>query len=162
MLESLALEGYWFPRYFQGHDDTQRLCDSDMTPGMVYASPESAYVRLLKPFLEKKKRLGVDKWGRDDTHVKHVYEPLLKHIKEEIPEKFQRKRYPQVWGLEGHVNRVLRETLISELLTYEFASYFEGKSMDELDELAASFKFENCVKRDGLNEILKADAGISQ
>lgn len=29
---------------------------------MVHASPDSAYIKLLKPFLEKKKRLGVDKW----------------------------------------------------------------------------------------------------
>lgn len=128
--------------------------------GMVYTDPNSAYIRLLKPFLDKKRRLGVDKWGRDDSHVKHLYEPLLAHIKEEIPEKFQKKRYPQHWGLEGHVNRVLRELLISELLTYEYASYFEDKSMEELDELAASFKFENCLKRDGLNDILKADAGL--
>jgi hypothetical protein len=127
---------------------------------MVYADPNSAYMRLLKPFLDKKKRLGVDKWGRDDSHVKHLYEPLLDHIREEIPEKFQRMRYPQHWGLEGHVNRVLRELLISELLTYEYASYFEGKSMEELDELAASFKFDNCLQRKGLNDILKADAAL--
>ncbi|KAK3626951.1 endo-1,4-beta-glucanase [Elasticomyces elasticus] len=130
--------------------------------GMVYANPDSAYMKLLKPFFEKKKRLGLDKWGRDDTHVKHVYDPLIAHIKEEIPEKFQRRRYPHHWGLEGHVHRVVREMLVSELLTYEYASYFEGKSMEELDELAASFKFENCLKRDGLNKILQADAGINE
>ncbi len=62
---------------------------------MVYASPSSPYMQLLAPFLAKKKRLGVDKWGRDDTYVKHIYEPLIQHLKEEIPEKYQRKRYPQ-------------------------------------------------------------------
>lgn len=152
-----------------------------ISAGMVYTNPDSAYIRLLKPFLEKKKRyvwpamrsirqsrrltgwncrMGVDKWGRDDSQVKHIYEPLIKHLKEEIPERFQKKRYPQHWGLEGHVHRVLRELLVSELLSYEFASYFEGKSFEELDELAASFKLENCVKRDGLNEILRKDAGM--
>ncbi|KAK1051050.1 endo-1,4-beta-glucanase [Friedmanniomyces endolithicus] len=130
--------------------------------GMVYTNPNSPYMRLLHPFFAKKKRLGLDKWGRDDTHVKHIYEPLIQHLKEEIPEKFQRRRYPQHWGLEGHVHRVIREMLVSELLTYEYASYFEGKSMEELDELAASFKLENCLRRGGLNEILQADAGISK
>ena len=57
---------------------------------------------------------------------------------------------------------MIREMLVSELLTYEYASYFEGKSMEELDELAASFKLENCLRRGGLNEILQADAGISK
>jgi hypothetical protein len=47
---------------------------------------------------------------------------------------------------------------VSELLTYEFASYFEDKTLEELDELAASFKLENCLKRDGLNKILQDDA----
>ena len=43
-------------------------------------------------------------------------------------------------------------------MTLEYASYFEGKSLKELDELAASFKLENCTRRNGLNEILRADA----
>ncbi|KAK4554312.1 endo-1,4-beta-glucanase [Recurvomyces mirabilis] len=129
--------------------------------GMVYTNPDSAYMRLLQPFFAKKKRLGVDKWGRDDTHVKHIYDPLIQHLKEEIPEQFQRRRYPQHWGLEGHVHRVVRELLVSELLTYEYASYFEGMTMEELDDLAASFKLENCLKRDGLNKILQEDAGIT-
>lgn len=129
--------------------------------GMVYAGPETPYIRLLKPFLEKKKRLGLDKWGRDDTHVGHVYESVIKHLKEEIPEKFLNRRYPQHWKIEGHVHRVLRETLFSEIMTWEYASYFEGKTLEELDELAASFKLANCVKREGLNEILRADARSS-
>jgi hypothetical protein len=29
--------------------------------------------------------------------------------------------------------------------------------MEDLDKLAASFKLENCVQRDGLNRILKRD-----
>jgi hypothetical protein len=126
--------------------------------GMVYTDPDSAYMRLLKPFLDKKKRLGLDPWGRDDTHVKHIWEPVLQHLKEEIPEQFQGKRYPFHWGLEKQISRVVRDMLMSELLTYEYASYFENKTMEELDELAASFKLENCLKRDGLNKILQNDA----
>jgi hypothetical protein len=126
--------------------------------GMVYTKPDSAYIRLLKPFLDKKKRLGLDAWGRDDTHVKHIWEPVIHHLKEEIPEQFQGKRYPFHWGLEKQISRVVRDMVMSELLTYEFASYFENKTLDELDELAASFKLENCLKRDGLNKILQEDA----
>lgn len=126
--------------------------------GMVYTNPDSAYMRLLKPFLDKKKRLGVDPWGRNDTNVKHIWEPILQHLKEEIPEEFHGKRYPYHWGLEKQINRVVRDVLMSELLTYEYASYFENKTLEELDELAASFKLENCLKRDGLNKILQDDA----
>lgn len=125
---------------------------------MVYAGRDTPYIQLLKPFLDKKKRLGLDKWGRDDRHVAHIYEPVIRHFKEEIPEQFVNRRYPQQWKIEGHINRVLRETLFSEIMCYEYASYFENKTLEELDELAASFKLENCVKRDGLNSILRADA----
>jgi hypothetical protein len=53
---------------------------------------------------------------------------------------------------------VVREALMSEYLGWEFAELFEGKSEEESEELAKSFSFENCVKRDGLNVILQADA----
>ena len=36
----------------------------------------------------------------------------------------------------------------------EWVDYFAGKSEAELEELAASFKFEHCVRRDALNTIL--------
>jgi hypothetical protein len=41
------------------------------------------------------------------------------------------------------------------------AELFRGKTMEELDELAGSFRFENCVLREELNEILKLDAEAS-
>ena len=58
------------------------------------------------------------------------------------------------------MTRVVRDMVMSELLTYEYAGYFEDKSLEELDELAASFKIENCLKREGLNKILQKDAEI--
>lgn len=128
---------------------------------MVYASSETPYMRLLKPFLDKKKRLGLDKWGRDDTHVGHIYETVIQHLTDEIPKQFLNSRYPHHWGLRGHFNHMVRELLFSEILTKEYASYFTGKSLHELDELAGSFKLENCVRRNGLNKILKNDAGMS-
>lgn len=117
-------------------------------------------MKLLAPFLAKKKRLGLDKWGRDDTHVGHIYKPLIEHLRAEIPADIVDRRYPQNWRIEGHVHRVVRETLFSEMLTYEYASYFKGKTMEELDALARSFRLEECVARDGLNEILRKDAGM--
>jgi hypothetical protein len=85
---------------------------------------------------------------------------VLQHLKDEIPEQFQGKRYPFHWGLEKQLTRVQRDMVMSELLTYEYASYFENKTLEELDELAASFKIEKCLKREGLNEILQRDAEI--
>ena len=53
-------------------------------------------------------------------------------------------------------DRLARCILVAEYLVPEWADYFAGKTEEELDELAASFKFENCVRRDALNKILVA------
>ncbi|KAK7472719.1 Endo-1,4-beta-xylanase 5 [Stygiomarasmius scandens] len=125
--------------------------------GMVYVSLETPYMKLLEKFLEKKHWLAVDAWGADDSHVRDVYEPLIQHIKKEIPEDYQ-KLYPYpVWRMESRATRLARNILIAEFLVKEWAAHFVGKSEKELDEIAASFSFENCLKRDKLNTILTAD-----
>ncbi|KAF5370616.1 hypothetical protein D9758_001953 [Tetrapyrgos nigripes] len=122
--------------------------------GMVYVSLDTPYMKLLEKFLEKKHWLAVDAWGADDSHVKDVYEPLIQHVKKEVPEEFQ-KLYPYpVWRMEGRVTRLARNILVAEYLVKEWAAHFVGKSEKELDEIAASFSFENCLKRDQLNKIL--------
>lgn len=48
-------------------------------------------------------------------------------------------RYPQQYGTKLWLQRVVRETLLSEEMVKEYAGYFRGKGYDELDELAKSF-----------------------
>ncbi|KAF8888372.1 glycoside hydrolase family 5 protein [Gymnopilus junonius] len=123
--------------------------------GMVYTSLNMPYMTLFKDFLAKKHRLAVDAWGADDTAVKHVYQPLLDHILQEVPERYQ-NLYP--WAPSRRLARIARNILVSEFLVKEWADHFIGKSEDELDQLAKSFRFENCEKREELNAILSADA----
>lgn len=131
--------------------------------GTVFVDSESPYMKLLGPFLQKKARLGVDFWGRDDQHVKDIYEPLYQHLRDSVPERFRNKLFPSpLWNIERHAQRVLREMLMSEYLGFEMAELFTGKSFEELNELAASFKFENCELRTDLNSILKADSKLRQ
>ncbi|KAJ7928042.1 glycoside hydrolase [Mycena leptocephala] len=126
--------------------------------GMVYLDLETPYMTLFQSFLAKKHRLAVDAWGADDTAVKTVYQPLLDHVVEEIPPSF-RDLYPApVWRLSDRVTRLARNILISEFLVKEWAEHFVGKSTEELDAIAASFKFEACQKREGLNKILTDSA----
>lgn len=115
--------------------------------GMTYISPEIPYMRLIAPLLAKKKKLGLYFWGSTDkSAVAHVYEPFVQALKEMVPEHLRLKRYPSPqWSFERHVERSVRECLLSEYLGWEMAELFAGKSMEELDELAGSFKFENCV-----------------
>lgn len=127
--------------------------------GMVYLSRDSPYMRLVAPFIAKKQRLGVDFWGVvDKSGVADTYEPFLDDLKEMVPAHLHNAMYPNTWSFDRQFERVIRECLLSEYLGKEFAELFTGKTYEELDELAASFRFENCVLRDGLNDILRADA----
>lgn len=126
---------------------------------MVHVKPTTPYMRLFHHFLLKKHRLAVDTWGADDTHVAHIYQPLLSHIQSEIPERYIMGLYPAShWKLQGRVTRLARNMLVGEFMVKEWADHFKGKSFEELDELAGSFRFENCETRERLNEILKKNA----
>lgn len=41
----------------------------------------------------------------------------------------------------------------------EFASMFKDMSLEELDECARSFRFDECVQMEGLNKALEEHAG---
>ena len=125
---------------------------------MVYVSTSTPYMTLFKDFLAKKHRLAVDAWGADDTQVKQVYKPFIEHVRQEIPQRFQ-DIYPfPVWKMEDRIARLSRNILVSEFLVKEWAEHFVGKSDDEIDEIAKSFAFGNCDKREELNRILTANA----
>ncbi|PNH48601.1 hypothetical protein VD0003_g8524 [Verticillium dahliae] len=128
--------------------------------GMVYLDPESPYMRLIQPFVEKKQKLGLDFWGVVDKSGVDgdVYGPFISKLKAMIPEHLHKKKYPSIWTFDRQVERTVRELLMSEYLGYEFAELFKDKTEEELEELAASFAIENCKTRDEPNDILRADA----
>lgn len=127
---------------------------------MVYVSEDTPYMKLLEPFLAKKKALAADAWGVDDTPVRHIFEPLREWMAQNVPAL--ETKYPPMWKTRKHLFRIVRNCLMSEELCGEFASYFEGKSMEELDALARSFSYENCVQRKRLNEALQEDGRKSK
>ena len=113
---------------------------------------------LFADFLAKKHRLAVDAWGADDTHVRSIYEPLQNHILTEIPEQNQFIYPAPVWKLSERVTRLARNILVAEFLVKEWAEHFVGLSEQEIIEVAESFRFENCEKREGLNKVLTENA----
>lgn len=130
--------------------------------GMVHVDLDSPYMKLIRPMVEKKEKLGADFWACfDKTAVEGVYKPFIEGLKSMIPEHLQTRKYPHHWTFDRQVERAVRECLVSEYLGWEFAELFDGKTEEELDVLAQSFLFENCVKREGLNAILSADAEVS-
>lgn len=124
--------------------------------GLTYVSPESKWYQVFGKWLLKKKKLGLDRWGNDiDPKYAKIYHNLIDHIKENTPEKYHKALYPHNWTVEDYVYRVAKDMLFSQIAQHEYADLFVGLSFEELDELAASFKFENICKRDELNAILK-------
>jgi aryl-phospho-beta-D-glucosidase BglC (GH1 family) len=131
--------------------------------GLTYVKKDSAYLKLIQPFLEKKQQLGLDFWTivpRDA--VKGVYEPFFDALKGMVDEKFHKGRYPKQWTFERQFERVIREMLLSEYVGWELAELFRGKTEKELEELAASFLLENCVVREELGEVFKRDVAATK
>lgn len=114
-------------------------------------------MKIFDKFLERKFRLAVDAWGTNDKYVKHIYQPIVDLIKDNVPEA-NRRLYPPIWNLESRVARLSRTMLVAEFMVKEWAETLKGLSFEKLDEVAASFKLENCMKREGLNKVLSEHA----
>ncbi|KAK7696394.1 Endo-1,4-beta-xylanase 5 [Cerrena zonata] len=128
--------------------------------GMVHVSLDTPYMTLFKDFLAKKHRLAVDAWGADESWVRPKYQPLIDLINQEIPSEFQALYPAPVWKLSDRIGRLSRNILVSEFLVKEWAEHFRGKTEQEIDEIAQSFKFDKCLHRDGLNKILNENAQL--
>ncbi|KAH9939768.1 glycoside hydrolase [Epithele typhae] len=126
--------------------------------GMVYVSRETPYMTLFRDFLAKKHRLAIDAWGADDSHVRDTYKPLLDLIQREVKPEHQALYPAPVWKLTDRIGRLARNILVSEFLVREWAEHFAGKSEAEIDAIAKSFAFENCLHREGLNKVLTDNA----
>jgi len=53
--------------------------------GMVYTSPESPWIKTLRPFLEKKKALQADAWGyHPSDEVDNLFQVIFPYSKSTI------------------------------------------------------------------------------
>lgn len=118
--------------------------------GLVYASPESEYMKRLEPFTAKKRRLGVDSWGSTDAGVRHILDPIEKLFDEEFPD-FQ----PYPWGARRWIHGHIRHVMLAEAMVDEYAEAFRGITPEHAAELASTFRLSNCVVREELATILR-------
>lgn len=128
--------------------------------GMVHADPQSKYMQTIAPFLERKRAMQLDAWGRyPSKEVEAVIYPLVEFIDRNLPTS--KDQYPTPWATERQIARLINNTWMSNCASDEFAELFRDMSMEDLDECAKGFAFENCMQRDGLNKALEshADAG---
>lgn len=115
--------------------------------GLVYA--RGPYMERFGPFIEKKARLGADRWGSTMEEMADVLAPLYRLIESEFP-----SWDPYPWGQRYQVDDLLRHILFAQALLPEYAELFRGLDDDELIALADSFAFANCVRREPLIELL--------
>lgn len=101
-------------------------CWKDLgTGGLFHVSSNSAYMALLKPFLDKKRvsrarttlaepqEAAVDSWGVDASHLDYLFKPMWEWLCDVAPS--MRTRYPKVFGGDRgkHLFRPVRLCLLA-------------------------------------------------
>jgi hypothetical protein len=127
--------------------------------GMVYTDPESLWNRTIQEFVEKKRTLQLDAWGRHASReVEEVLDPFVNWIDKVCPTAKQ--TYPTPWDTKRHIMRATLQTFVSQAFAIEFASLFKDFTFEQLDEAAKSFRFDRCLQRKGLNKIMSEHAEL--
>jgi hypothetical protein len=125
--------------------------------GMLHTDPKSKWNQRIQPFLDKKKKFRLDAWGvYPSEESEAAVNPLVGWIEKISPSA--KDMYPTPWDVERHVLRNVVQTFLSATFSDEFAEQFRGMDEKELDELAHSFHFDECMQREGLNKILTSYA----
>jgi hypothetical protein len=121
--------------------------------GVIHAAPGSPYLERIRPVLDKKARLGVDAWGSSDAGVRDLLDPIEDAFRREFP-GFD----PFPFGQRSWIHGLVRHILLAEPMVADFARCFEGVGAEAAVALADSFRYQSCVKRDRLVEILRRAA----
>ncbi len=124
--------------------------------GVLSLLPDSKWTRKIQPILDKKAILGVDSWGGVDKNVRHILEPIEQAFAEFYP-----AYDPFPFGVQWQINRSVRHILLAEPLIEDFYPLLEGLDFDQIDELMASFRFQNCTPRQELIGIIKRERQIA-
>jgi aryl-phospho-beta-D-glucosidase BglC (GH1 family) len=116
---------------------------------IIHQKKNTPYMKLISSFLKKKEYLGADAWGSSDKNIRQVMEPIEVLFAKEFPEY---DPYPA--GQKREIALLVRNILIAGALVPEYCNLFKGLSDEELISIAQSFRFENYIKRQRLEDIL--------
>lgn len=118
--------------------------------GLVYAA--GPYLDRFGAFIDKKQRLGADRWGSTMEESADLLGPLHQLVESEFP-----AWDPYPWGARYQTDDLIRHVLIAQALLPEYAELFRGLGDDELLALADSFALASCVRREPLLDLLSAN-----
>ena len=116
---------------------------------IMHQKDETPYMKIVSSFLSKKDSLGADAWGSSDQNIRQIIAPIEELFRAEFPDY---NPYPS--GQDRHIRQLVRHMLIAEALLPEYCNLFKDLSDEELIALARSFRFENYVIRQRLEDIL--------
>ena len=119
--------------------------------GLVYADPDSAYMKRIAPVLEKKARLGVDAWGSTDAGLREILEPIEQLFAREFP-AFE----PYPWGARRWIHGHVRHVMLAEAMVDDYAGAFAGVTPDHARDLPDAFAFSNVCTRSRLADIIRS------
>lgn len=106
------------------------------------------YMKLISDFLKKKSFYGADSWGSTDANIRNILAPI-----EEIFAKDFSDYSPYHDGQKRNIALHIRYILFAEALVPGYCNLFKDLSNEQVMELANSFRFENYVKRQRLEDI---------
>jgi hypothetical protein len=116
-------------------------------------------MKTIASFLARKRALQLDAWGRyPSAESEAVIEPLVAWIDKVAPTS--KDRYPTPWATERQITRMINQIWLASCVQDDFASLFKDMSLEELEECAKSFAFENCLQREGLNQAMEEHAKV--
>ncbi|HVZ45845.1 MAG TPA: glycoside hydrolase family 5 protein [Ramlibacter sp.] len=124
--------------------------------GLVYAAPDSAWLGRIAPVVAKKIRLGVDSWATTDASIRHIMAPIEETFAKEYP-AFE----PFPFGQQRWIQTLVRAILLAEPMVADFEACFAGVDDAAAIELADSFRFDRCVRRQPLAELIASKIASS-
>ncbi|MBB3726798.1 glycoside hydrolase family 5 protein [Nonomuraea dietziae] len=118
--------------------------------GLVCAS--GPYGERFGAFMDKKRRLGADRWGSTMEESADELAPLHRLVEREFAGW---RPYP--WGARYTTDDLIRHILLAQALLPEYAALFGGLDDDGLRALADSFALEACARREPLLDLLRTN-----
>lgn len=119
--------------------------------GLVYVRQDSEWMKRTQKVRLIKKRIGCDFWtAKDSQLMQRLRQGVIKSLKQEI--KDHKLPYQE---FENKLNKTLGGILFSEFILPLYAAQFKGMSNDEIERMMKSFRWENCIRRKGLEKIIR-------
>ena len=122
--------------------------------GLVHTVPQSPWMQRIAPVIAKKARLGVDSWATTDESIRHIMAPIEAVFAQEYPD-FD----PFPFGQKRWIQTLVRSIVLAEPMAADYEQCFRGVDDEGALALADSFRFDRCVPRRRLAELIASKTG---